>query len=193
MGLTSGERYSTGRLAPQKRGIHCACQHFMSERVGVLAECDGVGGRLPLGLHSHSAPLPFPAQFACALFLLDFAGNGAKSVPTGKNQAKVAAKKTRKKPGGPCLRKCWAELHGWSFTQSCFWGWTLAQNQASLDWASSVLCRVFHLGAQRFTPLHLFKCSFHCPTLIVTDRWRLPPTKAHETNKEIFKKTHVVS
>ena len=87
---------------------------------------------------THSTPLPFPAQFACALFVLDIAGDGAKSVLTGKSKDKVAAKKTRKKPGGPRLRRCLAELHGWSFTRSCFWGWTLAQNQASLDWASSV-------------------------------------------------------
>ena len=37
-----------------------------------------------------------------------------------------------------CQPWCWAELRGWSFTRSCFRGWTLAQNQASLDWASSV-------------------------------------------------------
>ena len=51
-----------------------------------------------------------------------------KAYLTGKSKDKVAAKKTRKKPGGPRLRRCWAELHGWSFTRSCFWGWTLAQN-----------------------------------------------------------------
>ena len=32
---------------------------------------------------THSTPLPFPAQFACALFVLDIAGDGAKSVPDG--------------------------------------------------------------------------------------------------------------
>ena len=52
---------------------------------------------------THSTPLPFPAQFACALFALDFAGDGAKAYLTGKSQAKVAAKKTRKKPEGPCF------------------------------------------------------------------------------------------
>ena len=49
---------------------------------------------------THSTPLPFPAQFACALFVLDIAGDGAKSVPDRQSQAKVAAKKTRKRPGG---------------------------------------------------------------------------------------------
>ena len=87
MGLTSGERYSTGRLTPQKRGILCVCQHFVSERVGVLAEYGGVVVRLPLGLRSLTlTPLSFPAQFACALFVLDIAGDGAKSVPDGQKQ-----------------------------------------------------------------------------------------------------------
>ena len=30
---------------------------------------------------TYSTPLPFPAQFACALFVLDIAGDGAKSGP----------------------------------------------------------------------------------------------------------------
>ena len=49
---------------------------------------------------THSTPLPFPARFACASFVLDTAGDGAKSVPDRQSQAKVAAKKTRKKFGG---------------------------------------------------------------------------------------------
>ena len=64
MELTSGEH------TLQKR---CACQHFVSERVGVLAEHGEVAVRLLLGLHSLTTPLPFPAQFACALFVLDIA------------------------------------------------------------------------------------------------------------------------
>ena len=90
---------------------------------------------------THSTPLPFPAQFACACSCLTLQAMAPKAYLTGKSKDKVAAKKTRKKPGGPRLRRCWAELHGWSFTRSCFWGWTLPQNQASLDWASSVLPR----------------------------------------------------
>ena len=87
---------------------------------------------------THSTPLPFPAQFACALFVLDFAGDGAKSVPDGQKPSKSCCKENAQKAREPCLRRCWAELHGWSFTRSCFWGWTLAQNQVSLDGASSV-------------------------------------------------------
>ena len=138
--LTSGERYSTGRLTPQKRGIHCACQHFVSERVGVLAEYGGVVVRLPLGLRSLTLLRCLSRHSSLVLCsCLTLQAMAPKVHLTGKSKDKVAAKKTRKKPGGPCLRRCWAELHGWSFTQSCFWGWTLAQNQASLGWASSVV------------------------------------------------------
>ena len=87
---------------------------------------------------THSTSLPFPAQFACPLFVLDIAGDGAKSVPDGQKPSQSCCKEDAQKVRGPCLRRCWAELHGWSFARSCFWGWTLAQNQASLDWASSV-------------------------------------------------------
>ena len=100
MGLTSGERCSTGRLTPQKCGILCACQHFVSERVGVLAECGGVEVRFIRIALTHSTPLPFPAQFACALFVLDIA-MAPKAYLTGKSKDKVAAKKTRQKPGAP--------------------------------------------------------------------------------------------
>ena len=134
-GLTSGERYSTGRLTPQKRGILCACQHFVSERVGVLAEY-GVVVRLPLGLRSLTLLRCLSRHSSLVLCsCLTLQAMAPKAYLTGKSKDKVAAKKTRKKPGGPRLRRCWAELHGWSFTRSCFWGWTLAQNQASLDWA----------------------------------------------------------
>ena len=140
-GLTSGERYSTGRLTPQKRGIHCACQHFVSERVGVLAEYGGVVVRLPLGLRSLTLLRCLSRHSSLVLCsCLTLQAMAPKAYLTGKSKDKVAAKKTRKKPGGPRLRRCWAELRGWSFTRSCFWGWTLAQNQASLDWASSVVC-----------------------------------------------------
>ena len=139
-GLTSGERYSTGRLTPQKRGILCACQHFASERVGVLAEYGGVVVRLPLGLRSLTLLRCLSRHSSLVLCsCLTLQAVAPKAYLTGKSKDKVAAKKTRKKPGGPRLRRCWAELHGWSFTRSCFWGWTLAQNQASLDWASSVV------------------------------------------------------
>ena len=117
LGLTSGERYSTGRLTPQKRGILCACQHFVSERVGVLAEYVGVVVRLPLGLRSlTSTPLPFPAQFACALFVLDIAGDGAKSVPDGQKQRQSCCKEDAQKARGATLAKvlggvAWMELH----------------------------------------------------------------------------------
>ena len=52
---------------------------------------------------THSTPLPFPAQFACALFVLDIAGDGAKSVPDRQKPRQSCCKK----PGGPCLRRCW--------------------------------------------------------------------------------------
>ena len=136
-GLTSGERYSTGRLTPQKRGIHCACQHFVFERVGVLAEYGGVVVRLPLGLRSLTLLRCLSRHNSLVLCsCLTLQAMAPKAYLTGKSKAKVAAKKTRKKYRGPCLLRCWAELHGWSLTRSCFWGWTLAQNQASLDWFS---------------------------------------------------------
>ena len=94
--------------------------------------------KAPATKKTHSTPLPFPAQFACALFVLDIAGDGAKSAPDGQKPSQSCCKEDAQKASRPCLRRCWAELHGWSFTRSCFWGWTLAQNQASLDWASSV-------------------------------------------------------
>ena len=58
--LTSGALLHR-RLTPQKRGSHCACQLFVSERVGVLAEYGGAVVRLPLlqrrgGLACEGAP-----------------------------------------------------------------------------------------------------------------------------------------
>ena len=114
-------------------------QKFCVERVGVLAEYGGVEVRLPLGLRSLTLLRCLSRHSSLVLCsCLTLQAMAPKAYLTGKSKDKVAAKKTRKKPGGPRLRRCWAELHGWSFTRSCFWGWTLAQNQASLDWASSV-------------------------------------------------------
>ena len=110
-----------------------------------LCACRSLGGvrrsrvRLPLGLRSLTLLRCLSRHSSLVLCsCLTLQAMAPKAYLTGKSQDKVAAKKTRKKPGGPCLRRCWAELHGWSFTRSCFLGWTLAQNQASLDWASSV-------------------------------------------------------
>ena len=114
-GLTSGERYSTGRLIPQKRRILCACQHFVSERVGVLAEYGGVVVRLPLGLRSLTLLRCLSRHSSLVLCsCLTLQAMAPKAYLTGKSKDKVAAKKTRKKPGGPRFRRCWAELHGWS-------------------------------------------------------------------------------
>ena len=102
---------------------------------------------------THSTPLPFPAQLVlCSCLTLQ--AMAPKVYLTGKSQDKVAAKKTREKPGGPCLRRCWAELHGRSFMRSCFWGWTFAQNQASLDWASSVAPCVHAASKARHSGLY---------------------------------------
>ena len=62
----------------------------MSERVEVLTYCGWSS--------SCYCPLPFPAQFACALFVL-LQVMALKAHLTVKSQAKVAAKKTRKKLG----------------------------------------------------------------------------------------------
>ena len=112
---------------------------FCFRACGVLAEYGGVVVRLPIGLRSLTLLRCLSRYNSLVLCLrLTLQVMAPKAYLTGKSQAKVAAKKTRKKFEGPCLRRCWAELHGWSFTRSYFWGWTLAQNQASLDWASSV-------------------------------------------------------
>ena len=83
---------------------------------------------------THFAPLPFPAQFACALFVLDIAGDCAKAYLTDKTKPKL--QKTRKSPEALLPKVlggvAWMELHA-----VCL-GWKLAQNQTSLDWASSV-------------------------------------------------------
>ena len=64
----------------------------------------------------YSTPLPFPAQFACALFVLDIAGNGAKSVPNGQKQRQSCCKEDAQKALGATLAKvrggvAWMELH----------------------------------------------------------------------------------
>ena len=115
-GLTSGERYSTGRFTPQKRGIHCACQHFVSERVGVLAEYGGVVVRLPLGLRSLTLLRRLSRHSSLALFVLDIAGDGAKSVPDGQKPSQSCCKEDAQKAQGALLAKvlggvAWMELH----------------------------------------------------------------------------------
>ena len=115
--LTSGERESTGRLTPQKRGMDCACQHFVSERVGVSAEYGGVESQIAIRIAlTHSTPLPFPAQCACALFVLDIAGDGAKSVPDGQKPSQSCCKEDAQKAHKTLLAKvlggvAWMELH----------------------------------------------------------------------------------
>ena len=137
--LTSGERYSTGRLTPQKRGIHCACQHFVSERVGVLAGVRRSSSQIAIRIAlTHSTSLPFPAQFACALFVLDIAGDGAKSVPDGQKPSQSCCKEDAQKASRPCLRRCWRSCMDGASRGLAFGAGRLAQNQASLDWASSV-------------------------------------------------------
>ena len=135
-GLTSGERYSTGPLTPQKRGIHCACQHFVSDRSlgGVRRSCSQITKRIAL---THSTPLFFRHSSLCAsaLFVLDIAGDGAKAYLKAKPKLLQRRCAKGQEPG---LRRYWAELHGWSFTRSCFWAGNLPQNQTSLDWAFSV-------------------------------------------------------
>ena len=115
-GLTSGERYSTGRLTPQKRGILCACQHFVSERVGVLAEYGGVVVRLPLGLRSLTLLRCLSRHSSLVLCsCLTLQAMAPKAYLTGKSKDKVAAKKTRKKPGATLAKVlggvAWMELH----------------------------------------------------------------------------------
>ena len=46
---------------------------------------------------THSTPLPFPAQFACALFVLDIAGDGAKSGPDGQKSRQSRCKEDAQK------------------------------------------------------------------------------------------------
>ena len=54
---------------------------------------------------THSTPLPFPAQFACALFVLDIAGDGAKSVPDGQKPRQSCCKEDAQKALGALLAK----------------------------------------------------------------------------------------
>ena len=115
-GLTSGERYSTGRLTPHNRGILCACQHFASERVGVLAEYGGVVVRLPLGLRSLTLLRCLSRHSSLVLCsCLTLQAMAPKAYLTGKSKVKVAAKKTRKKPGSTLTKVlggvAWMELH----------------------------------------------------------------------------------
>ena len=115
-GLTSGERYSTGRSAESIAPASILCPS-VSESYG------GVVVRLPLGLRSLTLLRCLSRHSSLVLCsCLTLQAMAPKAHLTGKSKDKVAAKKTRKKPGGPCLRRCWAELHGWSFTRSCFWG-----------------------------------------------------------------------
>ena len=109
--LTSGEGYSTGWLTPQKRGSHCACQHFVSERVGVLAEYGGVAVLRSLTLlrclSRHSSLV------LCSCLTLQVMA--PKAYLTNKSQGKVAAKKTRKKLRALLAKVlggvAWMELH----------------------------------------------------------------------------------
>ena len=119
--LTSGERCFTGRLTPQKRGIHCACQHFVSERVGVLAEYGGVAVRLPLGLRSLTLLRCLSRHSSLVLCsCLTLQAMAPKVHLTGKSQDKLAAKS---------LEDLACEGAGRSsITRSCFWGWTFPQN-----------------------------------------------------------------
>ena len=98
-GLTSGERYSTGRLPPEARNLlrlPAFCVRACRSLGGVRRTRSQNTTRIAL---THSTPLPFPTQFACALFVRGIAGDGAKSVPDRQRQAKVATKKTCKRPG----------------------------------------------------------------------------------------------
>ena len=131
-GLTSGERYSTGPLTPQKRGIHCACQHFVSERVGVLAEYGGVAVRLPLGLRSLTLLRCFFRHSSLVLVLCSCLTLQVMA-PKAYLKAKPKLLQRRCAKGqGPGLRRYWAELHGWSFTRSCFWAGNLHKTRLRL-------------------------------------------------------------
>ena len=65
---------------------------FVSERVGVLAENGGVVVRLPLVLRSLTLLRRLSRHSSLALFVLDIAGDGAKSAPDGQ--------KPSQSPGG---------------------------------------------------------------------------------------------
>ena len=100
--LTSGERYATplgGLLCRSAESI--APASILSERVGVLAEYGGVVVRLPLGLRSLTLLRCFSRHSSLVLCsCLTLQTIAPKAHLTGKSKDKVAAKKTRKKPGG---------------------------------------------------------------------------------------------
>ena len=56
---------------------------------------------------THSTPLPFPAQFACALFVLDIASDKAKPKSLQRRRAKSPGALLAKVLGGVA----WMELH----------------------------------------------------------------------------------
>ena len=74
----------------------------VSESWRSTAECQ-IAIRIAL---THCTSLPFPAQFACALFVLDIAGDGAKSVPDGQKSRQSCCKEDVQKARRPCLRRC---------------------------------------------------------------------------------------
>ena len=115
-GLTSGESATPLGGLLRRSAVHCACQHFVSERVGVLAEYGGVVVRLPLGLRSLTLLRRLSRHSSLALFVLDIAGDGAKSVPDGQKPSQSCCKEDARKAQGALLAKvlggvAWMELH----------------------------------------------------------------------------------
>ena len=72
-------------------------------------------GQITIGIAlNHSTRLLFPAQFACALFVLDIAGDGAKSL-TGKAKPESLQRRRVKSPEALLAKVlggvAWMELH----------------------------------------------------------------------------------
>ena len=73
-------------------------------------------GEITIGITlDHSTPLPFPAQFACALFVLDIADDGAKAHLTGKAKPESLQRRRGKSPEALLAKVlggvAWMELH----------------------------------------------------------------------------------
>ena len=89
------------------------CVRACRSRGGVRRSSSQIAIRIAF---THSTRLPFPAQFACALFVLDIAGDGAKSVPDGQKPRQSCCKEDAQKARGAFLAKvlggvAWMELH----------------------------------------------------------------------------------
>ena len=135
--LTSGER--TGRHTLQKRGIYCV-PAFCVRACWSLGGVRRSGNQIALGLRSLTLLRCLSRHSSLALgSCLTLQVMAPKAYLTVKSQAKVAAKKIRKKL--EVLLAKVLDLHRWSFTRSCFWGGHLHKTRLRLILWLDFRCR----------------------------------------------------